>query len=121
MDRVDLTAHLEELRDVILEERQAAKALAVEEMLALTEQKERLLKQILPLVDTVDLLGPREREIAETVYTENLRNAYFFWSALNWVRESVSFIGEQISCRSYEGSGSMATFRHSGALLSGRA
>ncbi len=120
MDRANLVVELKELRDLILEERRAARDLAVEDMLVLTEQKEQVLKQILPLVDTVEALTPEEREMAEAVYSENLRNAYFFWSALSWVRESVGFIGDQISCRSYGESGAMSKFRQSGALLSGR-
>lgn len=120
MDRADLAGHLGRLRDLILAERQAAKALAVEEMLALTDEKESMLKELLPLVDSVETLSAEENEMAEAVYSENLRNAYFFWTALKWVRESVGFIGNQISCQSYEESGAMAKSRYSGALLSGR-
>lgn len=120
MDRKDLFGHLERLRELILAERRAAKSLSVDEMLELTARKESLLRKILPLVDSVRELSPPEREMAEAVYTENLRNAYFFWSALKWVRESVGFIGEQISCQSYEKSGAVTRRPYSGALLSGR-
>ncbi len=120
MDSANMLGYLEQLRDVILEERQAARALQVEEMLALTQQKEQLLQELLPLVDAIEALTPEEQEMAETVHSENLRNAYFFWSALKWVRESVNFISEQMVPESYGGSGSMIRGSAAGALLSGR-
>jgi hypothetical protein len=120
MDRTNLLERLEELRDVIQRERRAAKALAVDEMLELTEKKEQLLKEMLPMVDSIEALSPEEREMAEAVHSENLRNAYFFWSALQWVRDSVSFIGEKIYPAAYGDSGSMLRRDCSGAFLSGR-
>ncbi|MCF8096075.1 MAG: hypothetical protein K9J79_12025 [Desulfobacteraceae bacterium] len=120
MDRTDLGEKLKDLRDLILEERRAAKALEVDEMLELTDQKETLLKDLLPMVDSIEMLSPEEKEMAEAVYSENLRNAYFFWTALNWVRDSVGFIREKISCESYGGSGSRANSPYTGALLSGK-
>ena len=120
MDRANLLDRLEALRDVILEERQAAKALVVDEMMALTDQKEQLLKEMLPLVEDIGALSEEEQAMAEAVHSENLRNAYFFWSALNWVRESVSFIGEKMRPESYGGSGSISREGCSGALISGR-
>jgi len=120
MDRANLLDRLEKLRNVILEERQAAKALVVDEMMALTDQKEQLLREMLPLVEDIDTLTDEEQAMAEAVHSENLRNAYFFWSALNWVRESVSFIGEKMRPESYGGSGSITREGYSGALISGR-
>lgn len=120
MNRHELVDQLKILRGVITQERRAAKALAVDEMLELTRKKEELLIQIQPVVSSVDDLSPEEREIAESVYTENLRNAYFFWSALKWVRQSVGFIGDQVSSESYKENGARVKSRFSGALLSGR-
>jgi hypothetical protein len=120
MDRKELLSYLEELRDVILRERQAAKELAVDEMLEMTDRKEKLLKKMLPLVDSLEDLSGEERALAETVHSENLRNAYFFWSALQWVRESVSFISEKMYPASYGESGGRVPAGCSGTLLSGR-
>ncbi len=120
MNRKELLRNLRLLRGVIAEERRAAKALAVDEMLELTGRKEALFRAIQPLSDSVDFLTPEERQMAEAVYTENLRNAYFFWSALKWVRQSVEFIGDQISPESYEETGAKVKSRYSGALFSGR-
>ncbi|MCF8039356.1 MAG: hypothetical protein K9K79_08555 [Desulfohalobiaceae bacterium] len=115
-----LQVSLRKLHEVILEERLAARELAVDKMLHITEEKEGLLKEMLPLVESAEDLTPEERELAETVHTENLRNAYFFWSALNWVRESMGFIRDQMYPEAYAESGSVVTGRYSGALLSGR-
>lgn len=119
MDNGSLLAPLKKMQELIEKERFAAKELAVDRMLALTEEKEALLKQMLPLVEAADALTPEEQDLAETVHSENLRNAYFFWSALNWVRESMGFIGDAMYPEAYEESGSVIKGRYSGALLSG--
>jgi len=115
-----LIEHLKKLHEVILEERRAAKALAVDRMLEMTEIKECLLKQMQPLVDSVDELTATEKDLAEAVNSENLRNAYFFLSALKWVRESMGFIGDKIYPECYGESGRVIKGRFSGTLLSGR-
>lgn len=120
MDRQILTEQLIKLRDVILEERYAAKNLSVDKMIELTAQKEGLLVEIFTIIDAVDKLTPEERNLTETVFAENLRNAYFFLSALSWVRESMGFFGDKMFSESYEENGAKITERFSGALLSGR-
>ncbi|MBW1776915.1 MAG: hypothetical protein JRJ54_04890 [Deltaproteobacteria bacterium] len=121
MNGPNLGSCLEELFGVILEERQAARALKADELQTLARRKEALLERLAPLVDTAEPLTHQERKAAEAVYAENLRNAYFLWSALQWVRQSMSFINDQISFASYRENGSVARARLNGALLSGRA
>ena len=121
MDRKDLTGYLRDLQALIASEREAARQLNVDEMLALTRRKESLLLQLQSLISSVDHLTEQERKLADAVYSENLRNAYFFWSALKWVRQSVAFINDQISPASYQENGAVARARSSGALLCGRA
>ncbi|MCU0614213.1 MAG: hypothetical protein MUD09_03915 [Desulfobacterales bacterium] len=120
MGKEDLMGYLTELREIILAERQAAKELEVDKLVELAAQKECLLKKILPLSNAAEQLTLSEKELSETVYSENLRNAYFFWSALKWVRESMGFIGDKMYPESYEENGSVIKGRYSGALLSGR-
>ena len=120
MSRESLREHLKLLLDVILAEREAAKKLAVDKMLELTAQKEHLLNQMPQFADGVDHMSRTEKKLSEEIYSENLRNAYFFWSALNWVRQSMGFIGEKIYPESYGGSGSVVKSGHSGTLLSGK-
>ena len=120
MVREDLVGNLAALHQVILAERGAAKKLEVDKLMELTAQKEILLKKVIPLVENVGRLTLYEKELSERVYSENLRNAYFFWSALKWVRDSMGFISDKMYPESYEGSGSVVKGRFSGALLSGR-
>ncbi len=120
MDRQCLRKYLTDLHDVILEERQAAKELAVSKMLKLTAKKEELIKEMLKTFETVDSLSPEEKELSNAVFSENLRNAYFFLSALNLVRQSMDFFGNRMFPEGYEENGSKVTGRFSGALLSGR-
>lgn len=120
MGRQDLMTHLSMLRDLILAEREAAKDLAMDKLLVLAAEKEILLKEIIPLSETAGQLTDAEKEMSEAVYSENLRNAYFLWSALKWVRASMEFMGDKIYPDSYEESGSMVKVPFSGALLSGR-
>ncbi|MFP4452790.1 MAG: hypothetical protein ACLFNW_06825 [Desulfobacterales bacterium] len=120
MNRRDLLEQLMRLRTVIVEERRAAKAMAVNDMLDLTEKKEALLRQVQQAAEEAGELSPEEKRAAEAVYSENLRNAYFFWVALKWVRQSVDFMGDQICAESYEPTGTRIKARYSGALFSGR-
>ncbi len=111
---------LETLRDVILAERAAARSLHVDEMIELTGEKEQLLETILPMVGPAADLSPREEELARSVYAENLRNAWFFWSALKWTRESLDFMGRAVWPASYADDGSLSKNRHSGSIISGK-
>lgn len=120
MDNPGLIEYLEQLHGLIAGERRAAKALEVDEMLAMTRRKEELLRQLTPVLESVGELSEREKELAAAIYSENMRNAYFFWSALKWVRQSVTFINDQISPVSYSSNGSSTRSRYGGALLCGR-
>ncbi len=111
---------LEKLSVVIMAERAAARSLHVDEMIELTGQKEQLLEMILPLVGPAADLSPREAELARSLYSENLRNAWFFWSALKWTRESLDFMGRAVWPASYADDGSISKNRHSGAIISGK-
>ena len=115
-----LLDNLNNLHEVILEERRMAKKLAVDEMFALTREKERLLKRLQSLMNSAGEMTAAEKELAEAVDSENLRNAYFFLSALQWVRDTMGFVGDQGFPEAYEESGSIVKKRFAGALLSGR-
>ena len=120
MKETGLVDMLEKLRDVILAERAAARSLHVDEMIELTGEKEQLLETILPMVGAAADLSPREEELARSVYAENLRNAWFFWSALKWTRESLDFMGRAVWPASYADDGSLSKNRHSGSIISGK-
>ena len=120
MSASSLGDSLQNLYDIILRERAAAKSFEVDSMLDLTREKEDLLQDILSQAETGSDLSPEEQALAQNIYEENLRNAYFFWAALNWVRDSMSYIGNQFRPEYYAGSGMIRRGEHSGTLLSGR-
>jgi hypothetical protein len=116
MSGLTLREQLQRLLSVILRERECARALDVEQMLAAAREKEELLTALGP----ADALDPEARSLAETVRAENRRNAYLFWSTLTWVRESMEFFGRQVSAVSYGAQGRALCHQHSGKLLSGK-
>ncbi len=107
---------LQELLDVIIEEREHAIALDIEAMQDATMRKSVLLDRL-----DIDVeLGDADRELAEKIRFENRRNAYLLWSALNWIRESMEFFGRKTVPDSYTPNGSMVAAIKGGRLLSGR-
>lgn len=114
----DFTQKLHQLHDLILREREHAKALRIEEMLATVREKEQLLAAIDLQQDDLD--DPQVQELAKTVREENRRNAYLFWAALRWVRDLMGFFGQQTSSTLYGSGASPRRVSYGGTLLSGR-
>jgi hypothetical protein len=114
----NLTEQLHRLHDLILQEREHAKALRIEQMLATVQEKEQLLAGIDLQQGGLD--DPKVQELAETVREENRRNAYLFWAALRWVRDLMGFFGQQTSNTLYGAGAAPRKVNHGGTLLSGR-
>jgi flagellar biosynthesis/type III secretory pathway chaperone len=111
-----LRDQLSRLHALILEERECAKRLAMDELMAATREKEALLAEM----GTVEELGPEERHLAEAIRRDNRRNAYLFWTTLRWVRESMEFFHQKTSQVSYGAAGSLVNSSAGGRLLSGK-
>lgn len=113
-----LSSHeqLVRLHDIILQERECAKALDMEAMMTATREKEALLKTL----GTMGDLAPEERAFAETIQAENRRNAYLFWSTLNWIKETMEFFGKQTAPAAYTANGYVMHKNSGGRLLSGK-
>lgn len=107
---------LVQLHEIILKERECAKALDMNEMAVVNQRKEELLKSMGRMND----LEPEDRLFAEKIQTENRRNAYLFWSTLNWIRETMTFFGKQTAPVAYTPYGYAQTRNGGGKLLSGR-
>ncbi|EAT15836.1 flagellar protein FlgN [Desulfuromonas acetoxidans] len=107
---------LQALHDVIIEERECAKALDVVALQAVTQRKDALLAQL----ELEGDLSPEDRQLADTIRFENRRNAYLLWSALNWIRESMEFFGRKTVPDAYTPAGGMVSKGMGGRLLSGR-
>ena len=117
MSAAGLYADLQKLHDLILRERECAKSLAVDELIAVTEEKEALLQRLQPIAGA----GPEVRDLAEKIQRENRRNAYLFWSTLKFIRESLNFFNRQVSpATGYGIAGGLVHGGNSGMLLTGR-
>lgn len=104
------------LHSLLLQEREHAKLLAVDEMLAVSRQKQELIDSL----GSVEALEPEDRVLAERIRHENRRNAYLFWSTLTWIRESMEFFGKKVSPCVYNAGGITLNKASNGRLLSGK-
>jgi len=116
MDRKDIRHNLIRLRDLIREEREYAKAMDMDGMARVREQKEA----IIALLDGVRELPPEDREYARQVRAENRRNAFLFRSTLNWIQETMEFFGRTTVPSTYGQAGTPSVPTVNGRLLSGR-
>jgi hypothetical protein len=106
------------LHELILKERDAAKSLNIDVMLALNDDKKELVTHLEDI--------PREEldeeclMLADKIRVENRRNAYFYLNALQWLRQSIDFWGEKLYFRCYGKNGNMTNRQLSGNILSGK-
>jgi flagellar biosynthesis/type III secretory pathway chaperone len=118
MGRPGLRQQLADLQQLILQEREYAKALDMENLARTAETKSRLLavldSEALPLEDE------ETRRLAATVREENRRNAYLFYMTLQWVRDLMTFYGQRTAPGTYGARGNDVRHQHGGRLLSGR-
>jgi len=108
--------YLIRLRDLIIEERECAKALDFTAMARVMAEKEELL-QILAHVQAID---QADKGIATQIRHENRRNAYLFKATLGWIRETMEFLGKRSVTSTYSASAGTISAPINGRLLSGR-
>ncbi|PNU21147.1 flagellar protein FlgN [Geothermobacter hydrogeniphilus] len=116
-----MTATLHQYRKLhrlLLEERECAMNLDLAGLQRTVEEKSALLGALPPTRE--DELTPELRELAGKIQKENRRNAYLFWSSLNWVRETMNFYSRQIANPAYGESGRQISNVNGGSLLSGK-
>ncbi len=116
MNRETVRDLLIQLRDTIRDEREHAKALDMEAMLADVRRKEGLLNAL----STVRELHPDDRIFAREVQRENRRNAYLFRETLNWIQDTMVFFGKKTVPTTYSHRGITQNNTINGRLLSGR-
>lgn len=112
----DLKARLETLLELLLEEREKAKALDMDGLQKVVKAKETLLATLNPQPEEV---GGME-ELLRAIDRENRRNAFLFWTGLNWVRDLMGFFGRAAMPEVYGGGGQSRTLARGGRLLSGK-
>ncbi|RMF48119.1 MAG: hypothetical protein D6751_01070 [Deltaproteobacteria bacterium] len=108
---------LQQLHDLILEERRAAIDLDNERIEHLAERKAELLAELHDL--NFDTNDPALRELAQTIRDENRRNAYLLWSSLRWVRDILNFYSRQMTEPAYDPAGQPVP-GGGGKLISGK-
>lgn len=103
------------LLDLILQERECAVNLDNEGLQAVSEKKEDLLLSMAGMTH----LDEEDKPLAARIREENRHNAYLLKSALDWIREAMTFFGQKAIPTTY-GAGAYAVNTHaSGRLLSG--
>ncbi|MDO8948690.1 MAG: flagellar protein FlgN [Desulfocapsaceae bacterium] len=108
--------YLIRLRNLIIQEREYAKALDLTAMAQILREKEELM-QILAHVQTLE---QADKGIAAQIRHENRRNAYLFKATLGWIRNTMEFFGKQTTTSTYSASAGTISAPVNGRLLSGR-
>lgn len=108
--------YLVRLLDVILQERECAKKLDLDGMVAATNEKEQLL-QVLAHFHVID---ENDKPLARKIRHENRRNAFLFKSALGWIRETMEFFGRKTVTSTYSASAYQVAAQVNGRLISGK-
>lgn len=108
--------YLIRLRDLLIEEREYAKALNISGMTQVMHEKEELI-QILAHVQTLD---PADKGLAAQIRHENRRNAYLFKASLGWIRQIMEFFGKRTVTSTYSATAGTISSSVNGRLLSGR-
>lgn len=108
--------HLARLCDLLLREREAAKALDLDSMNRIMAEKEELLQ----ILAHARALAPDDRELAARIRHENRRNAYLFKATLDWIRQTMEFFGKRTVPATYSANAGAIGATVGGRLLSGR-
>lgn len=116
MNRAEVRELLIQLRDTIRDEREHAKALDIEAMMADIKKKEALIRAL----NAIDQLHPDDRQYAQEIKQENRRNAYLFRATLNWIQDTMEFFGRKTVPVTYSQQGTSHNSAINGRLLSGR-
>jgi flagellar biosynthesis/type III secretory pathway chaperone len=116
MQQQDIRELLIRLRDTILAEREHARQLDLQAMMADTREKEH----IIGILSQVEDLHPDDRKLAEEIKQENRRNAFFFRATLLWIQDTMVFFGRKSVPATYGKTGRTISSHINGRLLSGR-
>lgn len=116
MNRAELKLQLENLLELLHQEREMAKTLDMEGLQAVVAAKEELLAGLKPQPQDVEDL----QELLAQIDRENRRNAFLLWTGLNWVRDTMGFFGKAAMPQVYGGAGQSRTLNQGGRLLSGK-
>lgn len=116
MDTGTTHDYLVRLRDVILYERECAKALNMQGMTDAMNTKEEIVKALAH----VKVIDEQDKPIAAQIRAENRRNAFLFKSTLGWIKQTMEFFGQKTVTSTYSAHGYTVASQVNGRLLSGR-
>lgn len=108
--------YLVRLRDIIFEERECAKTLDMQGMIAAMNTKEELVK----VLAHIKVIDDQDKPIAGQIRAENRRNAFLFKSTLGWIRQTMEFFGQKTVTSTYSASAYTVASQVNGRLLSGK-
>lgn len=116
MSRSDIKARLEQLLELLQQERHCARELDMAGLQQVVAAKNLLLENMKFQPEQVVGL----EDLLRSVDQENRRNAFLLWTGLNWVRELMGFFGKAAMPQTYGKSGYARTLTEGGRLLSGK-
>lgn len=116
MATADLKLKLEELLDLLKQERERTKELDIPGLQSVVAAKEELLAELNLQPEDVEGCEPLLKQIDE----ENRRNAFLLWSGLKVVRELVGFFNKSVAPSVYTPYGCEVAVHQGGRLLSGK-
>lgn len=116
MDRAAVRERLEQLLDLLRQEREAAQKLDMTGLEAVVAAKQNLLAGL--SLQPEDVTGMED--LLQQIDGENRRNAFLLWTGLNWVRNLMGFFGQSAMPQVYGGNGYSRTLTQGGRLLSGK-
>jgi len=116
MDRALIRTQLENLLDLLKQEREKALILDAAGLQNVVAAKEKLLADLQVAREDVEGM----EDLLKQIDHENRRNAFLLWTGLNWVRDMMGFFGKAAMPQVYGGGGRSRTLTEGGRLLSGR-
>jgi len=114
----DLRQNLQELSEILEQERECARQLDMRGLNEACERKATLLARLGEI--SVEAVDDDLRSAADQVAAENRRNAFLLWSSLRWIRDTMDFYCQQLTNPSYTGRGEQAREQSGSRLLSGK-
>jgi flagellar biosynthesis/type III secretory pathway chaperone len=107
---------LENLRQILVEERDCIRELEMDRLQEILEKK----KDLLPLLEDQADAPSHLMEIARDIRFENRRNAYLLKTSLNWIRDLMEMFGRSQQPSAYGRYGNQVVLQAGGGLLSGK-
>ncbi len=108
--------HLTHLLEVILEERRCAVEFDSDGLLKAMETKENLII----ILEGLQQISEEDHQLAARIRRENRHNACLLKSALDWIRDTMTFLGQKSVPCTYGAGANTINTNPSGRLLSGQ-